>query len=246
MTTQRIDKLLANMDQGARSNRFEVRILCPQLGLKDFGIRCLEAQIPGRQLEVSDFSTYGPNIKYPFNVSNDGQEIAFTFLCDSTFADRFVIDAWQSLIYAGEIPEPPEVENNEELVQPFGNIAGSSAHPMWSYYNSYTGTVEIEQFTRSGKKSLVHTLHEAYPVSMNPMPLSASTTDEIMKFECTFAYRTWDADYRKPNPVSGINRGRRILDAILDIKNLRKGSNKSNDSLQRFSDRLEKLDRILR
>ena len=80
---------------------------------------------------------------------------------------------------------------------------------------------------------------------MNPLPLSSSTTDEIMKFECTFAYRTWDADYRKPNPVSGINRGRRILDAILDIKNLRKGGNKSNDSLQRFSDRLAKLDGIL-
>ena len=110
MTTQRIDKLLANMDQGARSNRFEVRILCPQLGLKDFGIRCLEAQIPGRQLEVSDFSTYGPNIKYPFNVSNDGQEISFTFVCDSTFADRFVIDAWMSSIFTGAVKYQTETE----------------------------------------------------------------------------------------------------------------------------------------
>ena len=114
---------------------------------------------------------------------------------------------------------------------------------MWAYYQHYTGQIEIVQFTRSEKTSLVHTLYEAYPIAMNPMPLSASGGEEIMKFECTFAYRTWDSDYDAPNPVSGINRGRRIIDSILGLKNL--GSkNKSDDRLQRFSDNLARLDGI--
>ncbi len=243
---QRIDQLLANMDQGARANRYEVKIRCPKLGIpRDFGIRCIEAQIPGRQLEVADFSTYGPTVKYPYNVSNDGQEIAFTFLCDSNFADRFVIDAWMSLIYAGQIEPPPEVEDGEEVPPAgFSPTKGSSAHPMWAYYNDYIGEIEIVQFNRGGKGALVHTLYEAYPTQMNPMPLSASSTDEVMKFECTFAYRTWDAKYANQNVVSGINRGRRIVDAILGLRNLTGGGNKADDSIQRFSDRLARLDGI--
>ena len=50
-----IDKLKGNMDQGARPNRFLVNIMCPQLGISDFGIRCTDCHIPGSQLVTSDF-----------------------------------------------------------------------------------------------------------------------------------------------------------------------------------------------
>ena len=73
------------------------------------------------------------------------------------------------------------------------------------------------------------------------MELSAESNDQLMRFECTFAFRTWESEYSNPNPVSGINKGRRFIDALLDIKNLRKGGNKANDGLQRFNDRLAKL-----
>tara|TARA_B100000900_G_scaffold414195_1_gene440178 strand:+ start:135 stop:923 length:789 start_codon:yes stop_codon:yes gene_type:complete len=252
-----IDKLKGNIDQGARANRFLVNIMCPQLGISDFGIRCTDCQIPGRQLVTSDFSTYGPEVKYPYNVSNDGQEITFTFVCDSTFADRFIIDAWMSSIFTGAVRyqtksetienegTPEEVRREETHEHIAVKEFASSAHPMWGYYNDYIGTIEIQQITRSDKTSLIHKLYEAYPISMNPIALSSASGDEIMKFECTFAYRTWDSLYKAPNPVSGINKGRRIVDTLLDLKNLRKGGNKSNDSLQRFSDRLAKLDGII-
>ena len=250
-----IDRLKANIDQGARANRFEVRIVCPYYKSEKLGIRCVDAQIPGRQFEVSDWSTYGPNIKYPYNVSNDNQEISFTFLCDSTFADRYLIDAWMAMIYTGDanveakqkaLSEADAAGIGGDIPSGVGvaNKFANSAHPMWAYYKHYTGQIEIVQFTRSEESSLIHTLYEAYPIAMNPMPLSASGGEDIMKFECTFAYRTWDSDYIAPNPVSGINRGRRIIDSILALKNLRKGGNKANDSLQRFSDRLAKLDGI--
>ena len=62
-----------------------------------------------------------------------------------------------------------------------------------------------------------------------------------MTFECTFAFRTFDTFYGKPPNSSALNRGSRFLDALLGLKNLKKGGNKANDSLSRFNDRLKKL-----
>ena len=113
---------------------------------------------------------------------------------------------------------------------------------MFGYMNDYAGEVTIQQFTRSGKKSLAYKLWDAYPVSYAPMTLSWTETDSIMAFECTFAFRTFTTMYSTPPSSTALNRGRRALDAILDIANLRKGGNSSNNTLQRFQDRLSKLD----
>ena len=86
-----IDKLRYNFDQGARANRFTVDFYCPPLGIKLEGVRCSSASLPGRQLETADFSEYGPTRKIPFNTAHDGQEVSFQFICDSSFADRFII-----------------------------------------------------------------------------------------------------------------------------------------------------------
>ena len=66
-----------------------------------------------------------------------------------------------------------------------------------------------------------------------------------MKFETTFAFRTWESRYENPNPVSGINKGRRFFDAIASITNMRKGGNGTNNTLQRFNDRLAELGGII-
>ena len=118
---------------------------------------------------------------------------------------------------------------------------GSSVHPTFSYYENYVGEIVVKQITQQNKNSLVYRIHEAYPVSFAPMELSYASQDEIMRFECTFAFRTWDSQYENPNPVSGINKGRRFLDILASTRNLRKGGNKANDTIQRFQDRLARL-----
>lgn len=244
----KIDKFRYNFDQGARPNRYTVDFYCHPLNIKLEGLRCIQASLPGRQLETGDFSEYGPTRKMPFNLAMDGQEVSFTFVCDSSFADRLIIEAWQSSIYMGTETGDYMTNNDEGEIVSAGPMEyggkGSSIHPTFAYYNNYVGEVVIKQITRSDKKSLQYRIFEAYPVSFNAMELSSSSTDELMKFECTFAFRTWDSEYSNPNPVSGINKGRRFIDALLGIKNLRKGGNKANDKLQRFNDRLAKLDGI--
>ncbi len=268
-----IDKLRYNFDQGARPNRYTVDFYCPPLGIALEGLRCQTASLPGRQLETGDFSEYGPTRKLPFNLSMDGQEVSFTFVCDSSFADRYIIDAWQGAIFTGTKdggsststvetiktekntlvnPTDEDVENLEEEITGinmqtttnyYANRAalGSSVHPTFSYYENYVGEIVVKQITQQNKNSLVYRIHEAYPVSFAPMELSYASSDEILKFECTFAFRTWDSQYENPNPVSGINKGRRFLDILASTRNLRKGGNKANDTVQRFQDRLARL-----
>ena len=218
-----IDKLRYQFDQGARANRFTVDFFCPKLGFTLEGVRCVQASLPGRQIETGDFSEYGPTRKLPFNLGMDGQEVSFQFICDSTFADRFLIEAWQGAIFDG-------------------NGVGNSVNPQFRYYYDYVGEIVVKQITRSDKKSLQYRIHEAYPISFAPMELSSDATD-LMRFETTFAFRTWESEYSNPYNVSGINRGRRFLYALSGIKGL--GGSNSNDALTRFSDRLAELGGII-
>ena len=66
-----------------------------------------------------------------------------------------------------------------------------------------------------------------------------------MTFECTFAFRTWSSLYENPPNSTLLNRGSRFINALLGLKNLRKGGNKANDRLQKFADRLSKLSGII-
>ena len=245
-----VDLFKYNFDSGARGNRFNVNFMCPPLNINLQGLRCTNATLPGRQIETGDFSTYGPTEKRPFNVTQDGQEVSFTFVCDSTFADRFIIEAWQGAIYSGHV-----ISNMAEV--PDGdvtNVPGNSAHPMFNYLygagnhprgqdgtgdGGYAGIVEIQQYTRSDKVSLTYELLDAFPISYAPMQLASDSGDSLMTFEVTFAFRTFRTKYSQPANSNALNRGSRWLDAMLDIKNLRNGGNKSSDTLQRFNDRLK-------
>ena len=113
---------------------------------------------------------------------------------------------------------------------------------MYTINNSDTHPLKIYTLTQSGAPSLVYTLHEAFPISFAPQQLAYESSDQIMTFECTFAFRTWSSLYENPPNSTLLNRGSRFINALLGLKNLRKGGNKANDSLQRFQDRLGRLD----
>ena len=225
-----IDRIKYNFDQGARPNRFNVDFFCPSLGISFEGLRVLQCSLPGRQIEAQDFSEYGITRKMPFQVGNDGGEVSMTFLCDSTFADRFIIEAWNGAIFDGGKGE---------------DANGSAVNPQFRYYNDYIGEVHIQQITHSDKDSLKYVLYEAYPISFAPQELDSGTVDDIMKFECTFAFRTFSTEYANPSNLDGLNRGRRILDAYADIAGLfgSKGK-KVSGKIQKFSDRLAKISGI--
>ena len=225
----RLDKFRYNFDQGARPNRYEVNFYCANLGINLEGLRCTDATLPGRQLESADWSAYGPTEKRPYQVSMDNQEVTFQFVCDINFSDRYIIEAWLGAIFAG-------------------SKASSSVLPEFSYYNDYIGEIHINTMAQNEEKALSYKLINAFPISYAPMSLGYDQTDSLLKFECTFAFKTYETTYHFTPTSSALNRGSRAIDALLGLTNLpifgRKG-NSANNTLQRFNDRLQKLSGIL-
>lgn len=219
-----IDQIKYNFDTGARANRFHVNLHCPKLGLSLDGLRCETVSLPGRKLTTESWSSYGAAEQFPFDIDNGG-EITLSFLCDTGFYDRFIIETWQSMIFAG---------SEEDDVMSKGN----SFTPYWSYKDDYTGEIEIHQFRQDDKTALQYKLYEAFPVSYEAMELSSTSTD-ILKFSCNFAYTTFDTKYVEKPPLSALNKGRRMLDAILDITKVgSRFSGKAGSAMKK----LQKLD----
>lgn len=193
-----IDELKYSFDNGARANRFDVGIFCPKLGFKLEGIRVESCSLPGRQITTKAFSEYGMTRNLPTGeIENDEGTIDMTFVCDASFADRFIIEAWMQTVFGGD--------GNE--------LGGTSIHPIMNYYYDYVGEVKIAQLYADDTESLVYTLHEAYPIGFAPMVLSQGSA-ELLKFTVTFAYRTWESEYKEAPRLSLLNRGRKVLDAL--------------------------------
>lgn len=227
MSNLRIDKLKYNFDQGARPNRYAVHVFCNNLGIKLDAMRCINATLPGRQLETSDVSEYGVSRKMPYNISMDGGETTLSFLCDSSFQDRFLIETWQGFIFGQD-----DTSDDTALM-----------NPQFSYYEDYKGEVVIETLTQNDKPSLVYKLKEAYPISYSAQELSYEQSDEIMKIDVTFTFRTFTTEYKNPNSLSGLNRGARALGIFNDILGL--AGKKPNKKITKFAERLNRLSGII-
>ena len=59
-------------------------------------------------------------------------------------------------------------------------------------------------------------LYECYPKAFEPMALDSNTPDSILKFSCTIAYRGWEVEYTQPPALSGLNKGRRAISAVME------------------------------
>ena len=210
-----IDKLKYSFDNGARANRFDVGVFCPKLGFSLEGIRVESCSLPGRQITTTAFSEYGMVRNLPTGeIKNDEGTTDITFLCDASFADRFIIEAWMQSIFSADMNGLQEGQVGPVNPNaPASSQGGTSIHPVMNYYYDYVGEVKIAQLYGDDTESLVYTLHEAYPVSFAPMELSQSA-EGMLKFTVTFAYRTWESEYKKAPRISLLNKGRKVLDAL--------------------------------
>jgi hypothetical protein len=226
-----IEKLKSNFDSGARANRFGTHFMCPKLGVNLDGVRCKTANIPGRQLEAVDWSAYGATHTLPQQVNHDGQRASFTFLCDTSFSDRFLIEAWQLFIIGDD------------------SLDGSGAmHPRFAYQMDYVGTVDVYQFNQNSDKALIVHLHDAFPLSIETQTLDYGDVDTIMEVTVEFAFRYYTSEFTQvgnsAEAVQGgllglINKGRQALDIIGDVA---KVAGRFSPEADRFFRKVAKLE----
>lgn len=245
-----IDRFKSIFDSGARSNLFHVNILLPsilrnpnfdgsqnnlplnpRLGF-DMGMRVETCSLPSRKLETKDFSPNGPKQPHVTGLSQD-TTVSMQFLCDSSFLDRYLIEAWQGLIYAS-----PLSSNNEDR-----QFDPTSINPVFSYYDEYAKDSRIEIFSlrrdmKLNRPALKCTLYDAYPISYEAMELTRSD-NSLLKFKCVFGFRTFSTEYTPPPEVSLLNRGRRFISAFADLA---KVGSRYNSKSKEYLDRLSRLD----
>lgn len=206
-----IDKFKSRFDNGARPNRFSTQFLCPKLGINVEGVLCKSAVLPGRQLEVEDWSAYGPTQAFPTNVTHDGQRATFTFLCDTSFIEKQIFEVWQTFIYGND--PTPQFNHNQ---------------PKMSYMIDYTGEVQVRHYRNNTNSAddatKIVTLHEAFPIDVQAQALDYDSESQILLMSVVFAFRHFTTEYKQLPPPSDVDRAintvRQIADIATDIASI--------------------------
>lgn len=174
-----------------KSARFAVQIVPsgPSSFLRSSGYRdfmgdltylCEAAEFPGRGFNMAEMTYYGPSFKVPYQV--DYQESAMTFLCRSESLERQFFDDWM------------------EMINPTNTFD-------FSYKDNYTCRINMFQFADRENNSrktepaatYVWTLHDAWPVLVNPQPVTWAD-DNFQRLTISFSYQKWTRPNKDKQP----------------------------------------------
>jgi hypothetical protein len=178
----------------AKSCRFAVRIIPQGEYITQYGpiarqllYMCEAAEYPGRGFNNIDLRYYGPSFKLPYQSSYE--DLNLTFICRSRSFEREFFDDWMMYI------NPPNTFD-------------------FNYRDQYRAEIQIFQFTDfasdrstgNPKAEYMFTLHNAYPILVNPQPLTWAD-DQFLRLGVTFTYTWWTRKGRDPEPrnLSGAN-----------------------------------------
>lgn len=139
---------------------------------RDFTYLCEVAEIPGRGFMNIDLRYYGPSFKLPFQTSYE--DMTLTFLCRTGSFERQFFDDWMQ-------------EINPQHTFDF------------SYRDEYRSEIDIFQFSdiesdesydESPAAVYFVTLHNAYPILVNPQALTWGD-DQFTRLSVSFTYTKW-------------------------------------------------------
>lgn len=132
--------------------------------------RCLSATLPGKALNTVERRTYGPTRKIA--TGSVYQDVICSFVISDDMTELEYFNSWMGVI-----------SNN-------ANYQNSIVNDV-AYYSKYVANVYIYQYSKSGAVSRVVVLEEAYPINIGDIQLAWDMSNEIMRVDITFAYRTW-------------------------------------------------------
>jgi len=142
----------------------------------DVKFRCISCSLPGRLLNTTDRSTYGPNRKIVTSALY--QDVTFSFIVSNDKNELNYFEEWHNFI----------VDNNVNAE------SDGFSHDV-AYYDDYVGDITISLIdVKSEKKNRIKytiSLLEAYPISVEEIPLSWDNNNEFIRVNVTVAYRNW-------------------------------------------------------
>ena len=134
--------------------------------------RCISCSLPGKMMSTTDRTTYGPNRKIV--TSTLYQDVTFSFIVSDDKKELDYFDKWQNFI----------VDNNVD------SSSSANNHDV-RYYDEYIGDIKISHLDKQNKIKYIISLLEAYPISVEEIPLSWENNNEFIRVNVTVAYRNW-------------------------------------------------------
>lgn len=216
-----VNRMVSSLNKSgiAKTSHYEVFVFGGGNGdtERDMAFRVDSIDIPGRNFIPTDhkFTNIGPSNKVP--TQQTYVDIAASIILSEDMREKEYFEAWQERVmntgaYEGNgaaafnaAEEQAVTEANENLVEyspkkkynpnyvasPFG----------FKYFKDYIGRVEIRQYGSGGEIRSIHTLNEAYPLSIAPIGMNWSE-DNPARLMVTFAYRNYKAFFYKQNQPS--------------------------------------------
>tara|TARA_Y100000034_G_scaffold54093_1_gene66314 strand:- start:1700 stop:2620 length:921 start_codon:yes stop_codon:yes gene_type:complete len=182
-----------------------------KFNLSDISLRIESINLPGRNLDTTtDTNIYGPTREIVNGVSY-AEDISIVFLASSDLRERKFFEEWQ-------------------------NRAINPATWDIGYYNDYVGIIEIYLMDKNGKRLFGVKLHEAFPKTIGPTPLSNAQKNALIKTEVSFVFRYWTPiDEIKPNPMEHyIGRGSGAIFGAGQLATSRKRNEMNMPATERF------------
>ena len=222
-----IDLLKSRIGQPLQPNRFVVEFTklpgpFAGLGAENLTILCKNAVLPGKSMGTAASIRH----RYlPDGTVDYGNELTFTYICDANFLDRMIIDSWMTYIHTADVATRTELKTENSAGKSY---SGREAQVL-RFYDDFVGQCLIHVLRKDGSPAMTYTIEECYPTKIDDIELSMDSTDGVMEFSFTLSYRTWhnesfpmntEVNMNQPMDgnfsVSGLNKGRKIFDAVLE------------------------------
>lgn len=179
---------------------------------REMAMRVDVADIPGRNFAPIDhkFTNIGPVNRMPHGMQTF-TDVTISVILSEDLREKLYFERWQEAIRnTGAFEGAPNsaadgtnmVTNEDIGAAPVNTEYGLS--PFYhNYFDNYIGTVEIRQYGVAGELMSIHTLVEAYPISIAPISMSWAS-EEAARMQVTFAYRYYKTMFnRKDQPGMG-------------------------------------------
>ena len=158
-----LKSLISKRSGLAHQNRFSVQVTPPNriTDVSDFNILCENCTLPGRQITTLEYQLLRQPIKVPNGYINE--EVVFSFLLTNDFYIKKIFDSWSKAVIN------------------FDNYRAS-------YLEDYKGTIQIYQLDKLENKIYGVELVNAFPTSLNGIPLDNNSENTVQRFSVSIAY----------------------------------------------------------
>lgn len=203
VTPDQFNAVLSKRGGLAKGNRFSVFLCPPQQSLlnldlqtiganllsgtfslgglvndpRDIGVLCDEVSFPGRQITTLEYQTWNFAKKVPNGFITENVDMTFHLTNDYYMKKMF--DRWIALVM--------NFDSNQ-----------------MRYKSKYVSDITIQQLNEQNTAIYGMKLHNAFPVTVQSIPLANSATDATQKLVVQFAFDKFEPEGALSSVLSGI------------------------------------------